>query len=76
MPGCGAGAVTVEGQRPLSGAPGWGPHLVIRLGEVVKAGDVVQEEMELRRHVLQEHPVLILLLDHPHLLLEGRGHRR
>jgi hypothetical protein len=37
---------------------------------------VVQEEVELRGHVLQKHPVLILLLDHPHLLLETRGHRR
>lgn len=31
--------------------------------------------MELRGHVLQQHPVLIFLLDHPYLLLEARGHR-
>lgn len=53
-----------------------GSHLVIRLREVVEAGDVVQEEVELGGHVLQQHPVLILLLDHPYLLLEAGGHRQ
>lgn len=69
------GGITAGGQQLLSRAPGWG-YLVIRLGEVVKAGNVVQKEMELRGHVLQQHPVFIFLLDHPNLLLEGCGHSR
>lgn len=52
-----------------------GSHLVIGLREVVEAGNVVQEEVELGGHVLQQHSVLILLLDHPYLLLEAGGHR-
>lgn len=48
---------TADGGRPRRGIQRRrqvaGSHLVIRLGKVVEAGDVVQEEVELRGHVLQ-----------------------
>lgn len=31
---------------------------------------MLQEDIELRRHVLEEHPVVVALLDLAHLLLE------
>lgn len=64
------------GASSFSVVPQAGGYLVIRFGEVVKAGNVVQKEVELRGHVLQQHPVFVFLLNHPNLLLEGCGHSR
>lgn len=45
-------------------------HLIVRFGVVVQRQDVLQEDIELSRHVLEEHPVVVALLDLAHLLLE------
>lgn len=44
-------------------------YLIIRLGVVVKAQYMVEEDMKLRRHVFQQHPMVISLFYLPNLLL-------
>ena len=44
-------------------------YLIIRLGVVVKAQYMVEEDMKLWRHVFQQHPMVISLFNLPNLLL-------
>lgn len=46
-------------------------HLVVRLGEVVQAGDVLQEHSKLCRQVFEHQPMVVGLLQLPNMFLRG-----
>lgn len=49
-------------------------HLVVRLSEVVKAGDVFQEHTELCRQVFEHQAMVVSVLQLPHMLLGVNKH--
>lgn len=76
--GAGPGRKSLGGAEPGRRGRGQGEagrvwawtYLIVRLGVVVQRQDVLQEDVELSRHVLEQHPVVVALLDLAHLLLE------
>lgn len=46
-------------------------YLIVWLGVVVQRQDVLQEDVKLGWHVLEQHAVVVALFDLAHLLLEG-----
>ena len=46
-------------------------YLVIRFGVVVQGQHVVQEDVELWRHVFEQHPMVVTLFNLTHLFLEN-----
>lgn len=46
-------------------------HLVVGLGEVVQAGDVLQEHSKLCRQVFEHQPMIVGLLQLPNMFLRG-----
>lgn len=47
-------------------------HLVVRLGEVVQAGDVLQKHSKLCRQVFEHQPMVVGLLQLPNMFLGGK----